>query len=470
MHFEIVKTNIIFNDRLCMSKRQIKLGAFIPTTSQHVAGWRHPKSRPQDHLSLDYVIELAKTAERGLFDAYFLADGLSVRWGSAAESALGAGDKGVGFEPVTLFAALSAVTKHIGFIATASTTYEDPYLLARKFASLDHISQGRAAWNVVTTAASDTARNFGLQQHPKAEERYARADEFIEVTQKLWDSWEDDAFIYDKQAGQFFEPEKLHEPNHHGKYFKVEGALNVSRPPQGYPVIVQAGQSEDGRELAGKYAEVIFTAQQNLADAQEFYRDVKSRLLKYGRQADDLKIMPGVSIFVAKTEQEAQEKYALLNSLIRPEIGLSLLSGLSGGIDLSKYDLDAPFPQLKDAEINFSSRQQMMIDIARKHQFSIRELYQYIASARGHWTLIGTPEQVVDQLQEWFENEAADGFNVLPPTTPAGLDDFVDLIVPELQRRGLYRTQYEGRSLREHLGLKRPENQYVLQRQHSAAS
>jgi len=207
-----------------------------------------------------------------------------------------------------------------------------------------------------------------------------------------------------------------------------------------------------------------------LADAQEFYRDVKSRLLKYGRQPDDLKIMPGVSIFVAKTEQEAKEKYALLNSLIHPKVGLTLLSGLSGGINLEKYDLDAPFPKLEDTEINFSSRQQMIIDIARKHNFTIRQLYEYIASARGHWTLIGTPEQVVDQLQEWFENDGADGFNILPPTTPAGLNDFVEFIVPELQRRGLFRTEYEGSTLRENLGLKRPENQYVLTQKESKAS
>ncbi|WP_347473305.1 LLM class flavin-dependent oxidoreductase [Acinetobacter thermotolerans] len=446
-----------------MAKRQIKLGAFIPATAQHAAGWRHPESRPQDHLNIDYIIELAKTAERGLFDAYFLADGLSVRWGSAVEGQLGLGDKGVGFEPVTLFAALSVATKNLGFIATASTTYEDPYILARKFASLDHISKGRAAWNVVTTASADTARNFGLEQHPEPKVRYERADEFIEVTQKLWDSWEDDAFIYNKETGQFFQADKVHEPLHKGKHFNVQGPLNVSRPPQGYPVIVQAGQSENGRELAGKYAEVIFTAQQTLEDAQEFYRDVKSRLLKYGRHPDDLKIMPGVSIFVAKTEEEAKEKYDFLNSLIHPKVGLALLSGLSGGINLEKYDLDAPFPKLEDTDINFSSRQQMMIDIARKHNFSIRQLYQYIASARGHWTLVGTPEQVVDQLQQWFENEAADGFNVLPPTTPAGLNDFVDFIVPELQRRGLFRTEYEGKTLRENLGLKRPENQYVTE-------
>ncbi|WP_347453412.1 LLM class flavin-dependent oxidoreductase [Acinetobacter sp. ANC 7454] len=455
-----------------MAERKIRLGAFIPTTSQHAAGWRHPESRPQDHLNIDYAIELVKTAERGLFDAYFLADTLAVRgdWGSVTSKGWSLGDKDTGFEPVTLFAALSAVTKHIGFVATASTTYEHPYTLARKYASLDHISKGRAAWNVVTTASKQVARNFGLSEHPDAKTRYAQAHEFIEVVQKLWDSWEDDAFIYDKDSGQFFQPKKFHEPQHKGKFFEVQGALNVPRPPQGYPVIVQAGQSEDGRELAAKFAEVIFTAQQSLEDAQAFYRDVKGRLAKYGRHADDLKIMPGVSIFVAKTAEEAQEKYDLLNSLIHPQVGLGLLSGLAGGIDLEQYDLDQPFPELDEKLIDFGSRQQMMIEIARKHHFTIRQLYEYVASARGHWTLVGTPEQIVDQLQEWFENEAADGFNILPPSTPAGLNDFVDLIVPELQRRGLFRTEYEGTTLRENLGLKRPENQYVLAQRNTAVA
>ena len=445
-----------------MSKRQIKLGAFIPTTSQHVAGWRLPSSRPEEMLNINYAIELAQTAERGLFDAYFLADGLSTSWSHGAskyEKSLSYNDKMAGFEPLTLFSALSAVTKHIGFIATASTTYEEPYLLARKYASLDHISKGRAAWNVVTTCSEVTARNFGMQKHPDPATRYARADEFIEVTQKLWDSWEDDAFVCDKNSGQFLDPQKKHEPLHTGQFFNVQGSLNVPRSPQGYPVIVQAGQSEEGRELAAKHAEVVFTVQQQLESAQAFYRDVKQRLKKYNRDADDLKIMPGVSIFVAKTEQEAQAKYDFLNSLIHPDVGIGLLSGLAGNIDLSQFDLDAPFPQLDHATIN--SRQQLMIEIAHEHNFSIRQFYEFVASARGHWTLIGTPEQIIDQLQLWFENEAADGFNVLPPSTPAGLDDFVEFIVPELQRRGLFRTAYEGKTLRENLGLKRPENQYI---------
>lgn len=450
-----------------MSKRQIKLGAFIPTTSQHVAGWRLPSSRPEDMVNIEYAIELAQTAERGLFDAYFLADGLSTSWSHGAskyEKSISYNDKMVGFEPVTLFAALSAVTKHIGFIATASTTYEEPYLLARKYASLDHISKGRAAWNVVTTCSQTTARNFGMKTHPDPATRYARADEFIEVTQKLWDSWEDDTFIYDKESGQFLDPKKNHEPLHTGEFFNVQGALNVPRSPQGYPVIVQAGQSEEGRELAAKYAEVVFTAQQELEEAQAFYRDIKYRLKKYNRGPDDIKIMPGVSIFVAKTKKEAQEKYDLLNSLIHPDVGLGLLSGLAGNIDLNQFDLDAPFPKLEDEVINFSSRQQLMIEIVQKHNFSIRQFYEFVASARGHWTLIGTPEQIVDQLQFWFENEAADGFNVLPPSTPAGLNDFVEFIVPELQRRKLFRTEYEGQTLRENLGLKRPENQYIKQK------
>ena len=368
-----------------MSKRQIKLGAFIPTTSQHVAGWRLPSSRPEEMLNINYAIELAQTAERGLFDAYFLADGLSTSWSHGAskyEKSLSYNDKMTGFEPLTLFSALSAVTKHIGFIATASTTYEEPYLLARKYASLDHISKGRAAWNVVTTCSEVTARNFGMQKHPDPATRYARADEFIEVTQKLWDSWEDDAFVCDKNSGQFLDPQKKHEPLHTGQFFNVQGSLNVPRSPQGYPVIVQAGQSEEGRELAAKHAEVVFTVQQQLESAQAFYRDVKQRLKKYNRDADDLKIMPGVSIFVAKTEQEAQAKYDFLNSLIHPDVGIGLLSGLAGNIDLSQFDLDAPFPQLDHATIN--SRQQLMIEIAHEHNFSIRQFYEFVASARGH--------------------------------------------------------------------------------------
>ncbi|OTG84187.1 nitrilotriacetate monooxygenase [Acinetobacter sp. ANC 4558] len=450
--------------------RKIRLGAFIPATGQHVSAWRHPDASPERHLDINYLIEIAQTAERGLFDAYFLADSPAINFGGAAGGdQYGVSSKVAGFEPVTLFAALSTATQHIGFIATASTTYEEPYLLARKFASLDHISNGRAGWNVVTTASVDAAYNFGYDEQPEYTERYERAQEYVDLIQKLWDSWEDDAFVYNKETGIFYDVNKLHHPNHKGKYLSVKGALNVPRSPQGYPVVVQAGSSEPGRDLAARYAEVIFTAHQELENAQEFYRDVKSRLAKYGRRPEELLILPGVSIFVGKTEEEARAKYEELTKLIRPEAGLALLSGLAGGIDFSQYDLDAPFPDI-ESDSSVRSRPALIANIAKKNNFTIRQLYEWVAGVRGHWQIIGSVEQVVDQLQEWFENEAADGFNVLPPTTPNGLNDFVDLVVPELQRRGLFRTEYEGKTLRENLGLARPENQYVLAQKTEKAS
>ena len=447
--------------------RKIRLGAFLPGAGQHIAAWRHPGSNEAGPLNFEHYKRLAQTAERGLFDAFFLADGLAANFGGVVGG--GGSAKAVDFEPITLFSALAQVTEHIGFIATASTTYEEPYTLARKFASLDHLSQGRAGWNVVTTIGDQTARNFGRQQQLAAAERYDRAEEFVDTVKELWDSWEDDAFVRDKASGRYFDPAKVHPPHHKGKHFSVEGALNVGRPPQGYPVIVQAGQSEPGLELAARTAEVVFTAQQSLEDALAFYKDLKGRLARFGRSPDELRIMPGVSVYVGKTEEEARAKLQQLNDLISPEEGLGLLAGLSGGVDLSPYPLDGPFPELPKT-IGWVSRQQMMVDIARKHNFSIRQLYQWVATARGHWTIVGTPTQIADQLQNWFENGAADGFNVLPPVLPASLDDFVDLVIPELQRRGLYRTRYEGKTLRENLALQRPTNQHVLRQREPQAA
>lgn len=443
-----------------MTDRKLRLGAFIPGAGQHVAAWRHPDAQADGGLNLEHYKRIVQTAERGKFDAMFLADGLAANFdGNLSE---GRSDKGATFEPVTLFSALSVVTKNIGFIATASTTYEEPYQLARKFASLDYISSGRAGWNVVTSAGDATAKNFNREQQLEHAQRYERANEFVDTVKELWDSWEDDAFVKDKESGVFFDPAKVHAPNHNGKHFQVAGPLNVARPPQGYPVIVQAGQSEPGKELAARTAEVIFTAQQTLEDAQAFYKDVKGRLAKYGRTPDQLKIMPGVSPYVGRTEAEARAKYEQLQELIHPEAGIALLSGLSGGeVDLSQYPIDGPLPELP-ATRGIISLQGMMLDIARKHGFTIRQLYQWVAGARGHWTLVGSVEQIADHLQEWFENGAADGFNVLPPYLPGALDDFVDLVIPELQRRGLFRTEYEGRTLRENLGLARPQNQFSL--------
>ncbi|MCA6573744.1 MAG: LLM class flavin-dependent oxidoreductase [Pseudanabaena sp. M57BS1SP1A06MG] len=443
-------------------KRQFRLGAFIQATGHHVSAWRHPDTQIDAGHNFEHYKQITQTAERGLFDTVFLADSPAV-WGGAPETQSRNG-KIAHFEPVTLFSALSAVTNHIGFVSTASTTYEEPYILARKFASLDHLSAGRAAWNVVTTGNENAAANFGLEHHPEHSQRYERAEEFIEVVKGLWDSWEDDAFIADRESGVYFEAEKLHTLNHKGKYFSVKGPLNVARPPQGYPVIVQAGASEPGRELAARTAEVIFTANQTLADAQEFYSDVKGRLAKYRRSPHDLKIMPGAFPVIGRTEEEAQEKYEFLQSLIHPDVAWGILKQYYRGVDLSAYSLDDLAPELPSITNNNKSRLKLVKDLASKG-LTLRELYRSLATARGHRTIIGTPESIADQLQEWFDNGAADGFNIMPPILPTGLDDFVNLVVPILQKRGLFRTAYEGKTLRENLGLRRPANQYTIRNQ-----
>ncbi|MGX9740550.1 LLM class flavin-dependent oxidoreductase [Pseudocitrobacter corydidari] len=437
--------------------KQIKLGAFLPGGGQHIAAWRHPDQPADGATHFEFHKQLAQTAERGLFDAYFLADGLAV---PAAGGTEGGSAKVAGFEPVTLFSALAPLTKNIGFIATASTTYEEPYNLARKFASLDLISGGRVGWNVVTTATDAAAHNFNLDtQHPH-EYRYQRAAEHVDVVKKLWDSFEDDAFIRDKASGVFFDAQKVHATHHRGKFFKVKGPLNVPRSPQGQPVIVQAGQSESGRALAAATAEVIFTSHQHLHTAQAFYRDIKARARAAGRNPDHVLIMPGVAPFVGRTEEEAQEKYRKITSLIVESDGIALLNGLAGGaINLADYDLDGPLPPLPVTE-GMKSRPELIRQIADENNFTIRELYQWVATARGHFTIVGSAEQVADTLQEWFENEAADGFNILPPWLPGGLDDFIELVLPILQQRGLFRTAYEGTTLRENLGLPFAENRH----------
>jgi N-acetyl-S-(2-succino)cysteine monooxygenase len=445
--------------------RKIRLGAFLPGGGQHIAAWRHPDSPLDGATNFAFHVELAKTAERGLFDAYFLADGLTVSFGGGIE---GGNAKVAGFEPVTLFAALAPLVKNIGFIATSSSTYEEPFTTARKFASLDLISDGRAGWNVVTTTGDASAQNFNRDIQPPHAARYARAHEHVEVVKKLWDSFEDDAFVRDRATGRFFDPDKLHFTNHKGPHFQVKGPLNVSRSPQGHPVIVQAGQSEDGRGFAAAHAEVIFTAHQNKATAQEFYRDIKSRARGLGRDPSHVLIMPGVSPFIGRTLAEAQEKFDRLTALILPEDGIGLLNGLTGGtLDLRGYDLDGPLPPAPPTE-GMKSRQALIRQIADENGYTIRQLYQHVASARGHFTVIGTPETIVDTLEDWFRDEAADGFNILPPWLPTGLNDFVELVTPELQRRGLFRTEYEGRTLRENLGLPFPQNRWASLAAHAA--
>ncbi|MFN3766912.1 MAG: LLM class flavin-dependent oxidoreductase [Ectopseudomonas guguanensis] len=437
------------------SSRQLSLGAFLMATGHHVAAWRHPQVEPNP-LDFSTYKRAAQIAEAAKFDALFVADSVAAPTDAIASHTA----RSVYFEPLTLLSALAAVTERIGLIATATTSYNEPYHVARKFASLDHLSAGRAGWNLVTSDAAAEAQNFGRETHIPHAERYARAREFQQVVQGLWDSWADDAFVRDQQSGQFYREQGLHLLDHQGDYFDVRGPLNVARSPQGRPVLVQAGSSEVGRELAAQTAEVVFTAQTSLAKAQTFYADLKGRLAKYGRSEDELKIMPGVFVVVGASEAEAREKFEQFQQLVEPEVGVALLGRMLGNFDLSAYPLDGPLPDLPLTQDGQQSRQKLLTEIAGQENLTLAQLGRRIAGGRGHHSLIGTPTQIADELQAWFEGRAADGFNVLVPHLPAGLEDFASQVVPELQRRGLFRTDYQGTTLREHLGLKRPANPF----------
>ncbi|WP_349630229.1 LLM class flavin-dependent oxidoreductase [Acidovorax sp. CCYZU-2555] len=446
------------------TKKQIKLGAFLMQTGHHIAAWRHPDAQEDAGINFRHYVQLAQKAEAAKFDAVFLADSVAVR--SENIDALTRTARSEHFEPLTLLSALAAVTDRIGLIATASTSYHEPYNLARKFASLDQISGGRAGWNLVTSATNAEAQNFNRSAQFAHADRYQRAAEFHDVVTGLWDSWEDDAFVRDKHSGTYFDADKLHPLHHKGAHFQVRGPLNVARSPQGRPVVVQAGASDDGRELAARTAEVIFVAHQTFAEAQSFYADIKERVQHHGRHPDDVKIMPGIFPIVGRTQEEAEAKFEQLQSLIDPVVGVSLLAGLSGGLDLSAYPVDGPLPGLPPTE-GPQSRQRLLIDLARRDGLTIRQLYLKIAGARGHQQVVGTPQSIADQLQQWFEEGGADGFNIMSPWLPGGLDDFIELVLPELRRRGLFRTDYEGRTLREHLGLARPRHPAALARAHA---
>ncbi|MCF8986358.1 NtaA/DmoA family FMN-dependent monooxygenase [Pseudomonas syringae] len=432
--------------------RQMKLGAFLMATGHHVAAWRHPDVPADAGLDFKHYRHVARVAEAAKFDALFVADSVAAATGDIA-SRMARSDH---FEPLTLLSALSAVTEHIGLIATATTTYNEPYHVARKFASLDHLSGGRAGWNLVTSDAAAEAQNFGRAEHVGHAERYSRAREFHQVVTGLWDSWADDAFTRDKASGEYYNPARLHVLDHQGEHFRVKGPLNVARSPQGQPVVVQAGSSEVGRDLAAQTAEVVFTAQTSLASAQAFYADLKDRLSAYGRAVDSLKIMPGVFIVVAETEALAKAKFESFQELVEPRVGVALLGRMLGNFDLSGYPLDGPLPELPLTDSGQRSRQKLLTELADQENLTLAQLGRRIAGGRGHYSLIGTPEQIADELQRWFEQGAADGFNVLVPHLPGGLEDVAQLLVPELQRRGLFRTEYEGTTLRENLGLQRP--------------
>jgi FMN-dependent oxidoreductase (nitrilotriacetate monooxygenase family) len=402
-------------------------------------------------------VNLVRIAERGTFDSLFLADGPQL-WSNLAQRPAGA------LEPLTLLTALATATEHIGLIATASTSYNSPYNLARKFASLDIISGGRAGWNIVTTAGAEAARNFGLDAEPAHAERYARAAEFLDVALKLWDSWEDDAIVADKAAGVWGDDSKIHPPRHKGTYFSVEGALNVPRTPQGYPLLVQAGSSEDGKAFAARYAEAVFTAQQTIEDAQAFYADLKSRTAAAGRDPEHIKVLPGIVPVIGSTETEARDRERELEEHIVHEHGLARLENLlhlePGTLGLDRQ-LPADLPPESAIE-GAKSRYTLVVELARRERLTARQLIGRLGGGRGHLTFAGTPEQVAGQIERWFTQGAADGFNIMPAVLPSGLEAFVEHVVPLLRARGLLRTEYGPRqTLRERYGLPRPANQYL---------
>lgn len=429
----------------------MSLGAFIHPAGHHVAAWRHPDVSP-DPLDIQQYIHIARTAEQACFDALFIADSLAVFDSSEAHKMA----RSNYFEPVTLLATLSAVTKNIGLIATATTSYNQPYHIARQFASLDHLSGGRAGWNLVTSDAANEAANFNRDQHFSHQERYLRAREFYQVVEGLWNSWEEDAFIYNKQDGLVYHPQKMHPLDHQGDYFQVRGPLNIARSPQGKPVVVQAGSSEAGKALAAETADVVFTAQSSLEKAKLFYQDVKKRLKAHNRTADGLKIMPGMLLVTGKSQSEAEDKYQQFQQLVLPEVGIALLGRMLGNFDLSGYPQDEPLPELPLSDSGQQSRQALLRAIAAEENLTLAELGLRIAGGRGHHSVIGTPQQIADELQCWFEEYAADGFNIMVPHLPQGLDDIARDVVPELQRRGLFRHSYQGNTLRNHLGLTIP--------------
>src|SRR5215207_4679850 len=425
------------------ARRQMHLGVFVLGTGNHSAGWRYDGAFTS-HMQLPAMQEIARIAERGKFDLLFISDSMVMDPGDHPSFLCR-------FEPTTLISVLSASTTHIGLGATVSTSFNEPFNVARIFGSIDHISQGRAAWNVVTTSNLKAALNYGLDEHLDHELRYERANEFVDVVKGLWDCWEDGAIVADKETGRYVDPSKVRPLNHKGRFFKVQGPVNMARCPQGHPVIIQAGGSPSGLELAARTTDVVFSVVQELEPAQQAYADLKGRMAKYGRAPDEIAVLPGVMPIIGQSDAEAREKLAKLQSWLTPTNAAVLVASRIG-YDVSGHDLDAPVPPPPPFQGSraFSS---VLYDMAKRENMTLRDLYNLTAAARGHWVLCGTPKKIADTLEEGFVEDAADGYNVLPPYFPGGFDDFVDLVVPELQRRGLFRREYEGTTLRDHFGL-----------------
>lgn len=436
---------------------KLRLGVFFHPTGHHTAAWRHPEAQADAGINFEHYKQLALTAERGKFDMIFLADNLSVREGSM-EALCRSAVYIANIEPMVLICGLASVTSKIGLVSTASTSYHEPYHLARKFASLDHMSGGRAGWNIVTSSQDAEARNFGRERHFGHKERYDRAAEFTRVVLGLWDSWDDDAFVRNKESGIFFDPSKLHTLNHQGPYFSVRGPLNVPRSPQGWPVLIQAGISDDARILAAEYADVVFTNHLSIEKAKPYYNEVKAAAISFGRRPDDIKVMPGLIPLVGRTEEEAEETFDQLNELIDPIVAREYLALLLK-TRLDDVPFDGPLPNLQLPE-GASWQFYNWVDLARRENLTVRQLAMRAAVGRVN-TVRGSAEQIADYIQNWFEAEACDGFNIMPPYLPGAFDLFVDLVIPELQRRGVFRSEYEGKTLRENLGLRKPASLYL---------
>ncbi|QAY65760.1 LLM class flavin-dependent oxidoreductase [Paenibacillus protaetiae] len=435
-----------------MAKRQLKLGANLNGVGNSISFWRHPSVPINASVSLDFYKEQAKIAEKGKFDLLFIADGLYINEKSNPHFLNR-------FEPLTLLSALASVTSHIGLVGTLSTSYSEPFTVARQFASIDQLSGGRAGWNVVTSPLEGSALNFGKGEHPDHALRYEIAEEHLSVVKGLWDSWEDDAFVGDKAGGVFFDPSKMHPLNHKGAFFAVQGPLNVARSRQGYPVVFQAGSSEPGKQLAAKSADAVYTAPETIEEAKAFYQDVKVRAAAYGRNPDHIVIMPSLGPIVGRTQEEAERKYEEIAELVAIDQALLYLGRYFEHYDFSQFPLDEPFPDLGDLGQNsFRSTTDKIKREAKEQGLTLRQVALRASTPRTGF--IGTPEAVADQIQQWFEEGAADGFNVRT-VVPNGLADFVELVVPILQERGIFRKDYEGGTLRSHLGLPVPQNRYA---------
>lgn len=435
--------------------RKLHFGAFMRPVTIHTGAWRYPGAYADANFNLAHIVQFAQKLETGKFDAFFMADHLAVL--NMPMDALMRSSTPTSFEPMTLLSALAMVTENLGLVATGSTTYDEPYHVARRFSSLDHISGGRAGWNVVTTSNPNASMNFGRDDQMEHDERYRRAREFYDVVTGLWDSWAEDAFVRDRESGVFFDPDKMHVLNHEGKYLKVRGPLNIGRPVQGYPVIVQAGASNAGRQLAAETAEAVFTSQATITMGREFYADVKGRMKKVGRNPDHMVILPACMVIIGESLEEAKAKRAKLDSLVHYESAIASLS-IALGTDASKFDPDGKLPEIPETNAGQSSRAKA-IRIGEEEGLTVRQLAQRMG---GHSSLclLGTPEMIANEMEEWLTTGACDGFTIQFPYVPEGIDDFVDRLVPVLQDRGLYRTEYEGKTLRENMGLPRPENRF----------